>query len=286
MNSKAFAIFVGAIMVISAFAGFVLRGSDQNEAVAVQSGSDSMQTFGVQGSLVEWDFEGLQDVLQMSPESSVMAYWINLSASQNLTDAASKALPQSLGLSYGSQLYSTKIENLANVHFNGTWTEFHWIKPYPVGYNGLVIPYQDYMMIPAGTDYVVVYGKPALFGTQDSVRSVIDVIAGGLPAENFTLINDEQADLQVAALGSGGASMPLSGGYKEFYLGVKEDSSPDQGFDLSARYLQPQASASGKAAEIAAKNNLSLSTKGSEMEISGLVDGKNLQDVLMALLGP
>jgi len=286
MKSKAFAIFVGAIMIISAFAGFVLRGSDQNENVVVPSGSDSLQTFGVQGRLVEWDFEGLQDVLQMSPESTVMAYWINLSASQNLTEAGAAALPQSLGLSYGSQIYSTKIEKLANVNFNGTWTEFHWIRPYQVSYNSLVIPYQDYMMIPAGTDFVVVYGKPALFGTQDSVRRVIDVITGGLAVESFTLINDEQADLQVAALGSGGRSMPFSGGYKEFYLGVNAAKRPDQGFDLKARYLQPQTTVGSKAGEIAAKYNLSYSTKGSEAEISGLVARENLKNVLMALLGP
>ena len=112
-------------MVLSAFASFVMMGGNQNENVVVPSGSDSLQTFGVQGRLVEWDFEGLKDVLQMSPESTVMAYWINLSASQNLTDAATAALPQSLGLSYGSQIYSTKIEKLAHVNFNGTWTEFH-----------------------------------------------------------------------------------------------------------------------------------------------------------------
>jgi hypothetical protein len=215
-----------------------------------------------------------------------MAYWINLSASQNLTDAATAALPQSLGLSYGSQIYSTKIEKLAHVNFNGTWAEFHEIQPYLIGYNGLVIPYQDYMMIPAGTDYVTVLGKPALFGTQDSVRRVIDVIAGGLPSESFKLIDDEQADLQVVALGSGGTSMPLSGGYKEFYLGVKAANSQDQGFSLLARYLQPQASVGSKIGEIAAKNNLSYSTIGSDAEISGLVAGENLKNVLMALLGP
>ncbi|MCX6677150.1 MAG: hypothetical protein NTU95_04295 [Methanothrix sp.] len=286
MNSKAFAIFVGVIMVLSAFASFVMMGGNQNEAVVVPSGNDSLQTFGVQGRLVEWDFEGLKDVLQMSPESTVMAYWINLNASQNLTDAGAAALPQSLGMSYGSQLYSTKIEKLANVHFNGTWTEFHLIKPYPLGYNGLVIPYQDYMMIPAGTDYVTVLGKPALFGTQDSVRQVIDVITGGPSAEGFTLIDDGQADLQVAALGSGGASMPLSGGYKEFYLSANAAKSRDQGFSLTARYLQPQASVSSKLGEIAAKDNLSYSTKGSVVEISGLVARENLKNVLTALLGP
>ncbi|MFZ3149421.1 MAG: hypothetical protein WA137_10300 [Methanothrix sp.] len=286
MNSKAFAIFVGAIMILSAFAGFVLRGTDQNETGVVASNADSLQTFGMQGSLVEWDFDGLQDVLQMSPESTVMAYWINLSASQNLTDAVTAALPDSLGLSYGNQIYSTNIEALAHVDFNGTWTEFHEIKPYPVNYNGLVIPYLDYMMVPAGTDYAIVYGKPSIFGTQDSVRSVIDVITGGLSAESFTLVGDEQADLQVAALGSGGTSMPLSGGYKEFYMGVSAAKSQDQGFNLNARYLQPQASLSSKVGEIAAKNNLSYSAKGAEMEISGTVARENLQNVLTALLGP
>jgi hypothetical protein len=286
-TAKAFAIFVGIVMVLSAFASFVMMGGDQNENVVVPSGQSSLQTFGVQGRYVEWDFEGLQDALQMSPESTVMAYWINLSASQNLTQAATAALPQSMGLSYASQIYSNnKIEKLANANFNGTWTEFHEVKPYPVGYDGLVIPYQDYMMIPAGTDFAIVFGKPALFGTQDSVRQVLDVIMGGLSAQNFTLVGDEHADLQVAALGSGGKSMPLSGGYKEFYLGVNAAKNGTQSYDLSARYLDPQAGTSSKVGEIAMKNNLSYSAKGSEVGISGLVAPENLQSVLMALLGP
>ena len=66
----------------------------------------------------------------------------------------------------------------------------------------------------------------------------------------------------MAALGSGSASMPLSGGYKEFYLGVNATGSQDQGFYLKALYLQPQASVVSKVGEIAEKNNLSYSTKG------------------------
>jgi len=283
MNSKAFAIFVGALMVLSGFAGFMMMGSNQNETIVVASNSDSLQTFGIQGRLVEWDFEGLSDVLEMSPESTVMACWINMSASQNLTDAARAAIPQSIGLSYPGQLYGTTIEKLAKVDFNGTWTEYHWIRPYPVGYNSLVIPYQDYMMIPV-EDYVTVLGKPVLFGPQDSVRSVIDVISGGLPAEGFTLVGDDQADFAVAALGSGGMGMPLSGGYKEFYLSAK--AGENQSFDLRARYLQPQAGVSALAEQVATKNNLSLSKQGSNIEISGAVARENLQSVLTALLGP
>jgi len=65
----------------------------------------------VQGRLVDWNFESLEDVLEMSPESTVMAYWINLSAPHNMIDSARDVLPTSLGLTYTDQLYSTPIES-------------------------------------------------------------------------------------------------------------------------------------------------------------------------------
>ena len=64
MNQKAFAILVGAVMVLSAFAGFVLRGSNQNEIVVAGSDANSLQTFGVQGRLVDWSLDSLDDVLE------------------------------------------------------------------------------------------------------------------------------------------------------------------------------------------------------------------------------
>lgn len=285
MNSKAFAIFVGAIMVISAFAGFVLRGSNQNEAIVVPN-ADSLQTFGVQGRLVDWNFDGLQDVLEMSPQSTVMAYWINMTASQNLTDAAKNALPQSAGLTYGSQIYPNEIDRLAEIYFNNTMMEFHWVRPFPAGTSGLVIPYQDYMMIPisSGSDYVKVMGKPILFGSQDATRQVIDVISGSQPAGNFTLVDDTKADLQVAAFG--GANMPLSGGYREFYLDVSVPKDQANGFDLYGKYLQPTESVDQRVSDIAEENNLSYSMVGSDAELSGLVAKENLQNVLTGLLAP
>ena len=285
MNQKAFAIFVGALMVLSAFAYFLPFGSNQN-ATIVASNAGSLQTFGVQGNLVDRNFDGLKDVLELSPQSTVMAYWINLTSSQNLTDAAKAAFPESLGLNYGSQIYSTKIERLADTYFNSTSLEFHWIQPFQMGYNGLVIPYEGYMMIPAGTDYTMVMGKPVLFGTQDATKQVIDVITGGPSAVDFTLVDDQQADLQVAALGSGGASMPLSGGYKEFYLGVSVSKDQANGFDLFAKYLQPSGSVSQRVLDIAGKNSLSYTTKGSDAELSGFVASENLPSVLLGLLKP
>lgn len=287
MNQKAFAIFVGALMILSGFAGYVFMGSNQN-GIVVPTNTDSLQTFGVQGRLVEWNFDGLQDVLEMSPQSTVMAYWINLTPSENLTDTAKNVLPQSVGLSYGSQIYPNEIERLASVYFNNTWMEFHWVRPFPAGSGGLVVPYQNYMMIPLspGSDYMKVMGKPTLFGSQNATRQVIDVISGSQPAGDFTLIDDREADLQVAAFGSGGASMPLSGGYRESYLGVSVSKDKANGFDLYAKYLQPTQSVNQRVSDIAGKNNLTYSRTGSDAELAGFVSQENLQNVLMGLLAP
>ena len=291
MNRKSFAIFVGAIMILSAFAGFVLRGDQSSPAVV--AGSVSLETFGVQGRMVDWSFESVGDVLEMSPSSTVMAYWINLSAPQNLTDASRAALPQSLGLCYGSQLYPNQIERIAGAYFNNTWAEFHWVKPFRVTYNGLVVPYENYMMIPTTTDYVTVMGRPALFGKQEPIKEVLNVISGGgLSADKFTLPAGEKADLQVAALGNaaagnGAAGLPIPGGYKEFYLGVNAPGR-DEGssYNITARYLQPDGSAAQKARETASRFGLAYTTSASGIAVSGSVSAKDLQGVLEAFLKP
>lgn len=286
MNSKAFAIFVGAIMVLSAFAGFVLMGSDQSEIPVAAADSYSLENFKATGNLVDWDFEGLQDVLEMAPENTVMAYWINLSAPANLTAAARAALPPSMGLSYGSQMYQSRIERLAGIYFNGSWTEMHWIKPYQVGYSSLVIPYENYMMIPTGNDYVTVLGKPVLFGTQEPVEKVIDVIAGGLSSDSFSLVDEDRADLQLAALGKGGKEMPLAGAYDQFYLEIRAINGSEERYILDAQLKQPQSGSMSKLKEFAAANNLSYSGDSAGAAVSGSLGQDKLQGALIALMGP
>lgn len=286
MNQKAFAIFVGAIMVFSAFAGMVMLGGDQSQK-PIPVGSDSLDTFGVQGRLVEWNFDSLEDVLEMAPENTTMVYWINTSASQNLTDAARASLPPSVGLTYGDTIYQTKIEKLAVAYFNGTWAEFYWIRPFRVGYEGLVIPYEDFMIIPTSSEYSAVMGKPTLFGPQNGLEGIIDVISGGLPTDRFTLPQGETADLQLAALGKGAAgagfTADLTGGYKEFYLGV---SHAGDGYSIMAEYLLPDASAQQQAKEIADQYGLSASSKGSITEVQGTIPADKLQGALTAFLKP
>ena len=286
MNSKAFAIFVGAIMVFSAFAGFVLLGTEQSEIPVAAADSYSLENFKATGNLVDWDFEGLQNVLEMAPENTVMAYWVNLSAPANLTAAARAALPQSMGFSYGSQMYETRIERLAAIYFNGSWTEMHWIKPYHVGYSSLVIPYENYMMIPTGNEYVTVLGKPVLFGMQEPVERVVDVLTGGLSSGHFTLVDEERADLQLAALGKGGKDMPLSGAYDQFYLEISAINGSIERYSLDARLKQPQSEAISKLKDIASASNLSYSGDSAGAGVSGALGQESLQATLMALMGP
>jgi hypothetical protein len=283
MNQKkgltALAIFIGVMMILSAFPSFIMRGGDETNGVA--TGQVSVDIFGVPGRLVDSSFNSLDDLLKMSPENTSFAYWIDLGRSQNLTDAASEVLPAAIGLSYGDRIYQNKIERLGAAYFNGSSAEFHWIKPYKVAYNSLVVPYNGYMMIPQSSDYAIVLGRPVLFGPQKSLEGVLDVVSGGLPTDKFTLPSGEQADLQVSSL-SGNKTSP-SGTYQEFYMGV---TGVENGFTLSAKYLKPDSATALQAKGISDKYGLATSSKGGVTEVSGTVDSSKLKDVLMAFLKP
>lgn len=281
MNQKAlFAIFIGAVMVFSAFAGFIMRGGDEGSQLQA-TGQVSLDLFGVQGKLVDMNFNSLEDVLGISPESTAQAYWIDLDRSDNLTDAAREALPKAMGLEFRDRIYQTKIERLGAAYFNDSSAEFHWIRPYTVAYNSLVVPYSGYMMLPQTSDYYVVLGRPTIFGSERSLMSVLDVVSGGLPTDKFTLAVGEQADLQMVSLSGNKTSPP--GKYKEFYMGVAK---ADSGYTLAIKYLNADSTTVQLAKGISAQYGLLTSSKGGVTEVSGAVDPGRLKGVLTAFLKP
>ncbi len=143
MNQKTLAAisvaFIAGLMIFSSFAGFVMSGGDSGEVKSTES-AWSPEEFGVDGRLIDWDFQGIGDALGMYPEDLVFAYWIDLNTSQELIDAAGSALPPSLGMLYGSPgvLYPSKIERMSWALFDNGWVELHWVKPYPLGTYELV----------------------------------------------------------------------------------------------------------------------------------------------------
>jgi hypothetical protein len=257
MNQKtglvAFAVFIALMMIISAFAGFLMRGGDEGSSVA--SSDVSVQTFGMTGTLLDLDFNKIDDLLSMCPESTVTAYWINLDGSDNLTEAAREILPQAIGLTYGGRIYQNKIDRMGASYFNDSSVEFHWIKPYSVAYSNLVVPYDGFMMIPQSSDYYIVLSKPVFFGPQEVLKSVLDVVSGGFPTDKFTLPEGEAADLQVSSLSGGKTSPP--GSYQEFYLGVSKTESR---YALTGRYLKPDGVTAQQVKEISDRFGLVLSS--------------------------
>ncbi|MCX8207656.1 MAG: hypothetical protein N3G75_07465 [Methanothrix sp.] len=285
--AKAFAIFVGAVMVLSAFAGFVLRSGD----VETRSGPESIETaslsaFGVRGNLVDMSFSSMQDLLEMCPENTTFAYWIDLEASQNITDAAAAVIPQiyppAAGLMYRDKMYPTEIKRGASVFFNNTWAEFHWIMPFSYNYQGLVIPYSDFMIVPATGDLGRVFGRPTLFGPESALKQIIDVILGGFPTDRLTLAYDEIADLQIAGVG-GVENAPLGGGYDEFYVGISQK---ENGISVGCRFMSPYGNTLTRIQTLASKYKMSISRDGSILRLDGNVPVEELRGVIADLLTP
>lgn len=287
MNQKAFAIFIGAIMVLSAFAGFVLRGpADDGSQTAITSKEASASDFGIGGRLVEWNFASLNDMLEICPENTVYAYWVNLSTSQNLTDASREALPQSFGLLYSDQIYAYTIERTGLAALDdGGQVEFHWVRPYQLDYGGLTVPYEEYLLLPRTQNEFSVMGKPVLFGNEKPIESVINVISGSnLSTDKLTLGAGQSSDLQVASLGASQYSQaPLGGDYDQFYLGVKQENST---FYLYVKCLNPAGSSAQKIGELSSKYGFSTSNSGGVTEVTGSVDTGKIAEVLKAFSAP
>lgn len=294
MNQKSWAtigvVFLAGIMILSTFAGFVMRGGGPAETTASEAWNPS--DFGVSGQLINWDFESVGDALGMYPENLVFTFWINMTASDNLTEAAALALPPTVGLTFRDQvnLYTAPIDRVSWGLFGDEIAEFHWTKPEPVGAHGLAILYNGYQMIPLGTtDLFSVMGTPVLFGSEPSVKTVLDVISGDAPTtEEFVLPYDEIDDLQISSLGKGAVDNPsfmppLGGDYVESYLGV---SPSEDGYMLTAKYLSLRGQSERKVDDLAKNYGLQTYSEGGIVTVSGAVEPQNLAETLGAFTAP
>jgi len=294
MNQKSWAtigvVFLAGIMILSTFAGYVNRGGGPAETAASETWNPS--DFGVSGRLISWDFESVGDALGMYPEDLVFAFWIDMTASENLTEAAALALPPTVGLTFRDQvnLYSSSIDRISWGLFGDEFAEFHWTKPAPVGAHGLAIFYNGYQMIPFGTtDLFSVMGTPVLFGSEPAAKTVLDVITGDSPTtEGFVLPYDEIDALQMSVLGEDSTENPnlmppLGGEYVESYLGV---SPSEEGYSLTVKYLSLRGESERRLNEVAESHGLQVYSEGDIVTVSGLIEPQNLEETLGAFIAP
>ncbi|OPY56201.1 MAG: hypothetical protein A4E51_00546 [Methanosaeta sp. PtaU1.Bin055] len=294
MNQKSWAtigvVFLAGIMIFSTFAGFVMRGGDPVRTTPSAAWNPS--DFGVSGRLIDWDFESLGDALGMYPEDLVFAFWINMTASENLTEAAALVLPPTLGLTFRDQvnLYPSPIEGFSWGLFGDDIVEFHWTRPAPLGAHGLSVVYNGYQMIPLeSTDLFRVMGTPVLFGSEAAVKQVLDVLLGQAPTtEDFVLPYEEADALQMSCLGKDAVENPsfmppLGGEYVESYLGASPN---DDGFILTAKYLSIRGASDTRVREMAEIQGLSVREEGNIVTVSGVVEPENLAGALGAFVAP
>ena len=294
MNQKSWAtigvVFLAGIMIISSFSSFIFRGGGPAETTAQATWNPS--DFGVSGRLINWDFESLGDALGMYPEDLVFAFWLNMTASDNLTEAAVMALPATVGLTLRDQLnlYPSPIDGISWGLFGDEIAEFHWTKPAPLGAHGLAVLYNGYQMVPLGTsELFIVMGTPVLFGTETSVKKVLDVLSGESPTtDGFVLPYDEIDALQMSVLGTSAAENPnmmppLGGDYAESYLGI---SPADDGFTLTAKYLSLRSGSKTRVSDLAESFGLETLSDGDIVTVSGTVEPQNLAETLGAFIAP
>lgn len=294
MNQKSSAIivavFIAGIMVLSVFSGYVMRGGGPPEIVS--RGAWNPSDFGVGGRLINWDFEDLGDALGMYPEDLVFAFWINMTASENLTDAAAQVLPPTVALTFRDQLnlYPSPIDSFSWGLFGDEFVEFHWTRPAPLGSRGLSVVYNGYQMMPIeSTDLFRVMGTPVLFGSEPAVKKVLDVLSGqASTTEGFVLPYDEADVLQMSCLGKDSVENPnimppLGGEYVESYLGA---SPSDGGFILTAKYLSLRGASEMRVRDLAESWGLSVRDEGKMVIVSGLVEPGNLVGTLGAFAAP
>ncbi|HPE64083.1 MAG TPA: hypothetical protein PLQ49_08260 [Methanothrix sp.] len=284
------AVFLAGIMFFSSFSSFIFRGGEPAETTVQATWNPS--DFGVSGRLINWDFESLGDALGMYPEDLVFAFWLNMTASDNLTEAAALTLPATVGLTLKDQLnlYPSPIDEISWGFFGNETAEFHWTRPAPLGAHGLAVLYNGYQVIPLGTsELFIVMGTPVLFGTETSVKKVVDVISGTAPTtEGFVLPYDESDTLQISVLGTGAASnpslqSPLGGDYAESYLGISPN---DGGFTLTAKYLTLGGRSESRVSDLAESFGLETRSEDDIVTVSGAVGAQNLTETLGAFVAP
>ncbi|MDF0590436.1 hypothetical protein [Candidatus Methanocrinis natronophilus] len=294
MNQRSWAIivaiFIAGIMIFSTFASFVTPGGGPPETTT--RGAWNPADFGVGGRLINWDFNSIGDCLGMYPEELVYAFWIDMTASEDLTEAAALSLPPTIGLTYRDQLrlYPSPIDRASWGLFADQIAEFHWTKPSRIGAQGLAVFYNGYQLVPIGTTEIfTVLGTPVLFGTETSVKSVLDVVTGQAPTtEKFVLPYEETADLQISALGRDavdnlGFMPPLGGEYLESYLGV---SPSDDVFSLTVKYLALRGESERRVEDLATSLGLETEREGRIATFSGSIEPERLAETLGAFVAP
>lgn len=180
-KQKYLAIFLAATMFLSVFMVYFTASSktdvDGSEDIEV-SGEDPVQLinfYQIPGNQVQHEFDSIADGLAMSPDGLVTAQYIDLQKTKGTPLESAQSDQQMMYYLYGGDI----TQRYAADYLDGKHIELHQTSEQKIGMPRNVSQYEGYQLFARTNesyDIWNVVGNPVVFGSQEGVKSVIDVL--------------------------------------------------------------------------------------------------------------
>jgi len=230
MNQKVIALFLAGIMVMSILPFLFSGGTRQSTPETIEAQSFSS----IGGKQVNVPLNSLADGLAITPSDVVAAQYLDVTGVEN------SHLQLIVGNTTGlDALYGAKVVAAYSATFdNGDRFDLHKISPEIIAFSYYLSPepYRGYQLLLRQSNIYNVVGNPMIMGTEDSTRSVIDVLSGeNASASIFDGILEyavDDAQLESAGIPDRGAD--------QYYMAWKADGTGN--YSRTTVYLNPTAS--------------------------------------------
>lgn len=240
MNQKTVAIFLAIIMLMSILPIFFsgsskYSGEDESFVPLNAPGFDT-----IAGNHVNHELNSIADGLSIAPQGVSSAQYLDISRINGTPLEPAVANARQSDELYNSRIMKTFYAEYTNEQ---SWFELHTISPEIIAFDYWVspTPYNGYQFLVRTTDdYSLgnVVGTPMIFGPQNKVENVIDVLSGSAEkSSDFAHIlsyADMGAEFQRVTLVDDGFA-------DQFYLGLKKLA--DGRYSRTVIYLNPVNSA-------------------------------------------
>lgn len=181
-NQKYLAIFLAVTMLLSVAMVFFQKADSVNETStpAVEKNISTISFSQIPGKQVHHQFNSIADGLNMSPDGVVSAAYVDL---QKTTGTP---LEQFFGNTTTMRfLYGADVTKLYSANYaDGKEFQLHAVPEQKIINSFSPVLYNNYYLLARATnsDYDIwnVVGSPVVFGSRQSVKSVIDVLEGNL----------------------------------------------------------------------------------------------------------
>lgn len=182
MNQKYMAIFLAVIMVTSIFAYFIASLIDNpnvnEENSDLQSQLENAPKFDtIPGTKMEHELNSIQDGLEITPEGVAVVSYVDYSRVYGTPLEVMAPNITELFSVYNSMI----VQRYSAYSATGDFAfEAHDINPEVINFEYMLTdnPYNGYYMLSRGGELYNVVGTPMLFGSRDSLETVIDVSSG------------------------------------------------------------------------------------------------------------